>query len=95
MPWEEFRGLIRDMNRYWLEVEKGNPDTGIFRWDDERRERFSTLKEEIAKELEALNAVADCAEREKIAGSCELLEPRIFQMIRLFGDTIIGTPLST
>ncbi len=87
MEWQEFVGLVHEMEDHWKTVYNNEPELKIFTLDVVEEHLFNQYKSEISKNIIELGKIIDCADRAFIALTCEKIETPTYQMIRVFGNT--------
>ena len=87
MTWEEVAKETFILNQLWKPIIKKDPPQEIFPLDENTALTFQLQRAALDKELDHLNKLVDCADRENMALSSQKIGSHLEKMIGAFAYT--------
>ena len=84
LTWEEVAKETFILNQLWKPIYRNNPPQEIFHLDDDAKLTFRLQRAALNKELNNLNKLVECADRENMALSSQKIGSHLEKMIGVF-----------
>jgi hypothetical protein len=86
LEWPEFEVLAQEATQKWNTLQAQQLDYRLFEFDPYQQARFKAAKTDIQNGMNDFQKAVDCANIEQIARTARQIEPKIWNLLALFGN---------
>ena len=87
VEWVHFEDMVAELDASWLALKHNEPEILLYNWDKEKVKIFRTKRNELGYCFEHFKEGLLCTDdRRFIANNCDEIEPKLMELIALFGD---------